>query len=291
MTLKTNIFVVVEIIFESMLNVYNNYLIFQHDNYRGVVKMFYDNFTKDQICGIFTTGHFVAIIVFIVLAVLVIVLSKKLTVEKTKKLLLAIAICVTIMEIVKIAIRIYKGDAPRSWIPLYYCSLFIFAIWCACSKNTFFQNLGYSFMVFGGIVAAIVFTIYPSTSLMIFPIWHPGSIHSLIYHWLMFYSGVLVLMKSLYKPQPKHAVHYFIFVSIACVAAVVVNHFLGTNMMLLRNPIRVEILDKIYNASHGLYIFLAYIAQSVLIYWTSYAIYFFAIKICNKKIKIHKSVE
>lgn len=239
--------------------------------------MFYDNFTQDQICGIFTPWHFFSIGFFIILSILAIYFSRNLSQKKAKTILFAIAVCVTAMEIIKIAIRIYKGQSGDSWIPLYFCSLFIFAIWLSFSKNKFLQNLGYSFMAFGGILGSVAFTIFPSTSLLIFPIWHPASLHSFFYHWLMFYSGVLIMMKSLYKPEIKHSLYYFVFISIACIVAYIINSQLGTNMMFISNPFGMEILDRLFETSKLLYRFLAYLAQSVLIFWAGYSIVYLAI--------------
>ncbi len=188
-------------------------------------------------------------------------------------MLWTIAISVLIMEIIKIIIRIYRGDSYDSYIPLYFCSLFIFAIWLSLSKNYHLKTCGYTFMVFGGIFASICFIFYPSTSLMLYPIWHPASLHSLFYHFLMFYSGVLVLIKKLYTPKIKDSIYYICFVTLFSVIAIIVNHFLGTNMMFMGNPFGLTFLYFIYNYSKILYIILVYLAQGVGLFFVSFGVY------------------
>lgn len=249
--------------------------------------MFYDNFTPDQVCGLFSAWHFVAIGVFFISAFLAIYFSKKLNEQQAKKIILIIAIISTVLEVIKIAIRIYKKSSLDSWIPLYLCSLFIFAIWFFLSKNSFLKNMGGSFMVFGGISSAFCFIIYPSTSLMIQPIWHPGTLHSLIYHWMMLYSGFIIILKKLYIPHWKHFFLYLAFVCSACLLAVIINHFCLTNMMFMSNPFGLPILSDIAKNYKWLYMFLVFVAQSVLLFWASWGLYSLILHFKTKKGENH----
>lgn len=234
--------------------------------------MFYDNFTNDQICGIFSMTHFIVIAIFFVSLIIAVYYSLRMSQKQVKKSLLIIAIIITVLEIIKICIRIYKKDTLDSWIPFYFCSLFIYAIWFSFSKNEFIRNCGYSFMVFGGIFASISFIIYPSTSLMLYPVWHPGSLHSILYHWLLLYCGLMIVIK-LYVPKASHFFNYLVLTSLSCVLAIFINHFLGTNMMFLSNPFGLGFLTNILEYSKILYIFLVYFAQCVILYWLSFGIY------------------
>ena len=234
---------------------------------------FYDNFTPEQVCGIFTPLHFMVIVAFILSFTLVMVLSRKLTPEKSKRLILILAIVVLALEIIKITLRIIKNDILDSWIPLYFCSLFLFAVWFIFSKNKSVQKFGYAYLAFGGIFASVAFIIYPSTSLMIQPLWHLGSIHSIIYHFIMLYIGALVLSKKLYTPKPSDFWYYFAFVTCACLLALAINLNFGTNMMFLDNPFGLGFLQAIKDTSQALYIILAWLAQAVGLYWINFGVY------------------
>ena len=235
--------------------------------------MFYDNFTEEQICGLFTPWHFVAIACIILFVTLGLVFSRKMSEKQANRTILIVAILVTVMEVIKIILRLIKGASGDGWIPLYMCSLFIYAIWLTFSKNQFFKNMGFAFIVFGGMFSAFTFTIYPSTSLMLYPIWHPSSLHSLLYHGLMFYTGGLVMLKGLYQPKPKHFLNYVCFVGICTILAVIINSFAGTNMMFMSNPFGLPILSNIANYSKFLYGLIVFIGQGVFLYWGCYGIY------------------
>ena len=250
--------------------------------------MFYDNFTSDQICGIFTKWHFVAIGVFVVTMIIALYLSRNFTQEKVKKMLVFNAILVTIMELIKIVIRLIRGTNINGWVPLYFCSLFIFASLFGISKNKFIRNMGYCFMVCGGIIASACYTIYPTTSLLLYPIWHPASLHSLFYHWIMFYTGVMLLVKGIYTPKARDFGYYFAFTTIFTALAVIINLATGSNLMLISQPFGIEILQAMYDISPIFYGLSVYIAQSVLLFWAIYGIYKLALLIIGKRHNTNK---
>ena len=169
------------------------------------IQFFYDNFTSEDVAGMFTFWHLLYLIVFAGLVLLGLWLCKSLQDKKIQKIITWSAIIVTIVEVIKITLRIAKGGGTDTWIPLYYCSLFIYAIWMTRSKKEWLSRMGYAYITMGGILAAILFTHYPSTSLAIYPALHPASIHSLLYHSLMAFVGILVLWKKQYEPKKKDA--------------------------------------------------------------------------------------
>ena len=236
-------------------------------------KFFYDNYTQDDICGMFNIEHLCSIIIFAIILTLSLYFSKKLTEKGVKRTIFIITICVTACEIVKISLRVYKEQSYDSWMPLYYCSLFIFASLAIITKNKVLQTVGYSYITMGGIAAAIFFTFYPSTSLAILPIWHPATMHSFFYHLTMCYTGLLILIKGVYKPKPIHSIYYGIFILIACFIGYFLNENLGTNCMFLHNAFKLPILDDILQKSHAIYMVIVVVAQSVLMFWLNYGIY------------------
>lgn len=243
--------------------------------------MFYDNFTEDQICGIFSPTHIVVMICLILLLIVAVIFSRKLSLKATKRIILAICITVWILEVIKDSIRIYKGAGGDSWIPLYFCGIFLYAIVLVQFKSQTIQDIGWSFITFGGIGASIGFIIMPSTSLALYPIWHPGSIHSLIFHWLMAYTGLVALVNGVYKPKASHFIYYFYFTGLMSVIAVLINNSLGTNMMFLDNPFGIPWLAFVKEYSSTAYALVAWFGQCVMLYWISYGVYLAFIKIKN----------
>lgn len=245
-------------------------------------KFFYDRFSQDDVCGMFTLGHFLSIALFFLLGGIMLCFSRKLSPTGVKKAKLAVAIAVTIMEIAKISIRIYKNQWYDSWLPLYYCSLFIFAIWASVSPFRPLSRMGNAYITMGGVAAAVFFTFYPSTSLAIFPIWHPAAIHSFVYHLIMFYTGILILTKKDYVPDKRDSIGYFIFILAACLISLPLNLNLGTNCMFLNHAFKLPIMEPIINFSKPLYMLVVFLAQGSLMFWGNYLLYLYVPKLITK---------
>ena len=122
-------------------------------------------------------------------------------------------------------------------------------------------------------MAAALFSVYPSTSLAILPAWHPGSIHSLLYHAVMAFTGLLVLKKRLYIPRVKDALFYGAFVLTACVVGYFLNECWNSNCMFLHYAFKLPILDDLLVYSHGLYMLVVVIVQASLMFWANFGLY------------------
>ena len=141
------------------------------------------------------------------------------------------------------------------------------------SKSENVNRTGYSYITMGGIMASCLYVLYPSTSLALYPAWHPASIHSLLYHFVMAFIGILILWKGLYIPNRKDSILYGIYVFIACLIGYFINELTGSNCMFLHNAFKLPILDDLLVYSHGLYILLVVLAQAVGMFWLNYGIY------------------
>lgn len=226
-----------------------------------------------QVCGMFNGLHAITILLFFALLALLLYLSRHMTEEKSHKLLRWVAIFVSALEIVKITSRILQGYGPDSWVPLYYCSLFIFAIWLTLSGKASIRRAGCAYITMGGIVASVFFTFYPSTSLGMYPLLHPATFHSFVYHLIMCYTGLILLWKGGYVPQKRDGLYYSLFVFGACIPAVILNEVIGTNCMFLRHPFNLPLLQPLLEFSKPLYILVASLAQAVVLYWVDFGLY------------------
>ncbi len=230
-------------------------------------------FENKGACGLFNIEHLISIICFIALLLFFLFLSRKMTDKGFKICHIVVAIAVTVAEIIKVTLKVSAGRGPDDWLPLYYCSLFIFAIWLSLLKNKTLSAVGYSYITMGGILAGTLFTLYPSTSLGMYPFFHPSCFHSFFYHLTMVYFGILLIWKKKYQPNPKHFIHYLSFILIACVPSYFFNEWLGSNCMFLHNAFGLPILNDVLQFSHPLYMIVIIIAQTFGIYWVSYGIY------------------
>ncbi len=231
-----------------------------------------------EICGLFNGLHFISIIAFFLILWLCLFLCRNLGKNGVDCILWASAILLTVLEILKIYIRINKGQGPDSWVPLYYCSLYLFAVWLIRIPVDAVQRVGYAFMTMGGILASIFFTFYPSTSLGMYPFFSTATLHSFFFHFVMCFTGVLILWKGKYSPVKKDSIGYFIFILVACVAGYFVNQRLGTNCMFLEHPFGLPVLQPILDFSKPLYMSVVTLAQASAMFWLNYLILRFVIK-------------
>lgn len=237
------------------------------------IHLFYDDYTTEDIAGMFSLWHFIFLIIFVGLLLGALFCCRRATNAQVQKVIWWSAIIVTIVEVIKIVLRIAKGGGTDTWIPLYYCSLFIYAIWMTRSKKEWLSRMGYAYITMGGIMGACLFTLYPSTSLAIYPALHPASIHSLLYHWLMAFVGILVLWKKQYTPTARDAALYGVFVLTACVIGYFVNEAVHSNCMFLHHAFKLPVLDNLLQASHAAYICVVVLAQAAGMYWMNFGIY------------------
>ena len=237
------------------------------------IRFFYDNFTQDDVPGMFSGWHFLFIAIFAVIVAFAVFVARRLSKKQVQTLLFWIAVSVTAAEIVKIALRVAAGRGPDDWMPLFYCSLFLYAIWMTRSKVQWIARTGFAYITMGGILAAALFTLYPSTSLALYPAWHPASIHSLLYHATMAFTGIVVLKTGAFVPNAKDSLLYGGFILAACFIAYFINEAWQCNCMFLHHAFMLPIVSDLLEYSHALYILVVVFAQAVAMFWANYGVY------------------
>ena len=192
--------------------------------------------------GLFSNTHIITICVCFVCVGFAVWLTRKMTKETYFKCLKIFAIVLTILEIFKIVWTISIGETRLdSWFPLYFCSLFLYALWFAVSKNDHIKNMGLSFIAIAALIAGVVFIIMPTTSFNLFPIFHFQSIYSMLFHSLMVYSEIMLYVTKSYKLNLKSVGYYFAFCAMFMIIAIGLNSYFGSNMMFLRDPAKIPI--------------------------------------------------
>lgn len=222
-----------------------------------------------EACGMFTLPHIIAFVICIVLIILGIYFTKKIKKEEVFKIIKIVAIVVIILEIIKIGYNFYYDYTYLdSWFPLAYCSLFIYSTTMAGFGKGLIRKIGVSFLVGGGIIAGMVFLILPTTSLMMHPIYHYLSIHSMLFHSLMVYVGILCYIHELIEFKKKDYLYYVIFCMIFIVLALIINSIYDCNMMFLKEPFNIPIplLHKICDNYPLLYKIIVILAFLVIPY-------------------------
>ena len=182
-----------------------------------------------------------------------------------------------IFEIIRIIYTIKQNslEAVNTYLPLYYCSMLLYAgILSSFGKNKL-KRIGDVFLATGSIIGGLVFIIYPSTSLPMYPAFHILSIHSFLFHGIMIYLGILI-NKTRYIELKKDDIKYFaILVGIMCLIALIINEIFDGNLMFISNNFPgtpIEILYKITNGGFWFKLIMIAIQMTLPFYISYYTI-------------------
>jgi len=149
---------------------------------------------KYEACGIFTKGHFILITITIVGILIALKQTIKKNKEEVYKIIKRVTMVMCLLETLKIIYNIKQNSihAVNTYLPLYYCSILLYAGLLSSFGKGSLKRAGEVSLATGAVIGGIVFLIYPSTSLPIYPAFHIVSIYSFLFHGVMIYLGILL---------------------------------------------------------------------------------------------------
>ena len=217
-------------------------------------------------CGMFTTQHFILII----LTVTAIFIALKKTVHKNKdeikKIIKHLTTIIWILEFVKISFNLFieKTTNVNDFLPLYYCSLLLYAGLMASFGKGKIERIGDVFLATGGIIGGIVFIIMPTTSLPAYPMLHILSLHSFFYHGVMVYIGLLINCSNYINLELKDIIYFAELVGGICIISLVINNIFDSNLMFISKDFPGTPLTILYHLSGKFFTPIMIIAQMTL---------------------------
>lgn len=236
---------------------------------------------KYEPCGLLTKGHLELLITTILGIIIALNKTKEADKESTKKIIRICTIILWVMEIIKIIFNLLIGniDKPNTYIPLYYCSLILYAgIFSSIGKGVI-KKIGDTFIMTGSLIGGICFLISPNTSLTTYPMWHYISIQSFIFHGIMVYLGILLNKVGYEEIKFKDIFYNGGLVTIASILAYIVNIKFDTNLMFVSKNFPNTPIDIIYKITGNFFTPIMIIVQAtipfILVYqirnkiWTS----------------------
>ena len=239
-----------------------------------------------EACGIFTIDHFFILIISIIGIILALRKSRKMNKEQIKSTIISTTILLWILEIIKIIFNFIIGNikSPNNYIPLYFCSLILYAgLFSGFGKGKL-KHVGDVFIETGGIVAGICFLIFPITSLTIYPVFHFISIQSFILHSCMVYLGLLVNIRKYVVIKKQDFKYYFALIVIISIIAYIFNCIFDSNLMFISKNYPGTPIETIYNLTGNAYTFVAIIAQATIPFY----LILFIKKMLNTTVKQEK---
>lgn len=208
--------------------------------------MFFAKPGEYEACGIFSFEHFFLLIITIIGIKISVNYTDTNNKDVIKNKIRTITICAWILEIIKIIfnLAIGNGNNINTYIPLYYCSILLYAgIFSSVGKGIL-KRIGDVFLATGGIVGGIIFLILPTTSITTYPVFHYLSLQSFIYHGAMIYLAIIINKSEYIELEKKDIVYYAGLVGGMCLIAFIFNNIFDSNLMFIskdfpNNPITI----------------------------------------------------
>lgn len=223
--------------------------------------------------GLFSTEHIIVIFCTFLLIGVAVFCTRKMQTKTFFKLAKIFAIMLTCMECFKIiwTWTCNKSFRVDDWVPLYFCSLFIYALWFAISKNEFLKQCGLAFIAVAGVSCGAIFILSPTTSFRMYPIFHFQCMYSILFHSLMVYMGFMIYFSKSINYSLNTVGKYCCFCLIFMSIAQIINYTQGSNLMFLIDPhfVPVKALTLIYDCSPILYTvcaILGHLSLSLILY-------------------------
>ena len=236
--------------------------------------MFFARPNEYEPCGIFTTKHFLLII----LTIVAISIALKKTIHKSKeeihKIIKSLTIVIWILEFVRIGFNIYIGNINNvnECLPLYYCSLLLYAGLMSSFGKGKIKRIGDVFLATGGIIGGIVFIIMPTTSLPTYPMLHFISLHSFLYHGTMVYIGLLINATNYIELELKDIIYFAELVGGICIIALIVNNTFDGNLMFKSKDFPGTPITILYHLTGKLFTPIMIITQMTLPFLVVYSV-------------------
>lgn len=225
-------------------------------------------------CGIFTIDHLKLIIVTIIGIILALKITAKNTKEQVKKIIQRCTIIMWIFELIIISFKLRTGDIRNvnNYVPLYYCSLMLYAGLLSSFAKNKLKRIGDVFLATGGIVGGLVFIVTPTTSLPTYPMLHIVSLHSFLFHGIMVYLGILVNITHYIELESSDIKYYASLVGVICLLAFIVNQIFDSNLMFISRNFPGTPIEILYNLAGPLFTVIASIGQMTLPFYIIYGI-------------------
>ena len=223
-------------------------------------------------CGLFTIDHLKLIIVTIIGIIIALKKTANKTKEEVKEIIKGCTVLIWILEVIIIAFKLKTGDIKdvNNYVPLYYCSLLLYAGAFASFAKGKLQRMGEVFLAVGGIAGGLIFIIMPTTSLLTYPMFHFVSLHSFLFHGIMLYLGILLNITNYITLQITDIKYYASLVGIVCVLAYIINSIFDSNLMFISKNFPGTPIEVIYNATGLFFTIVTSIAQMTLPFYTMY---------------------
>lgn len=238
--------------------------------------------------GMFSIDHLLFTVLGLVAIIALLVLTKNKTKEQIDKYIKIIFIVVAILEVLKIIWNfcVRTNLELINWVPLYFCSIFIYASGMYSYGKGLIRKIGLYLIVYGQIIGGIVFLLYPASSVGIQPLVHILTMHSWVYHVLTGYVGIVLIIHYFNEYKFSDIKIYGITILGIELFVYLFNIIFDTNLMFINEPGVIEPLNYVLDIFGAFYPLVIGLFQGIGTFILSYGIIKIVRKIKNKDLRI-----
>ena len=226
-------------------------------------------------CGLFTPDHFKLIIITIIVIIIALKKSINKSKEEIKNIIKKCTIIIWVLEAIVISFKIITGGIRNvnNYVPLYYCSILLYAGGLASFAKGKLRRVGEVFLATGGIAGGLIFILMPTTSLLTYPMMHFVSLHSFLFHGIMLYLGILINVANYITLNIKDIKYYASLVGIICLLAFILNNIFNSNLMFIsKNFEEITVINFLYTTTGRFYSLVTSVCQMILPFLTIFGI-------------------
>ena len=238
------------------------------------MRLLFSNVGEYEPCGMFSKGHFALICITITCIFIALKQTWNKSKEEVYMIIKNITIIMCILEVLRIIYSIMQNSiyAVNTYMPLYYCSILLYAGLLSSFGKGVLKRVGDVSLATGAIIGGIVFIIFPSTSLTIYPAFHILSIHSFLFHGTMIYLGILVNKTRYVDLEKEDAKCFASLIGIMGILAFIINNLFGGNLMFISENFQGTPIEILYKLTDGGILFssIMIIAQMTIPFYISY---------------------
>jgi len=156
------------------------------------------DFDSLTIGGLFSLGHFFLSFGFLLIAFLCWTYLS----QSSGKRLRAMAVFLLALEGLRMSWNVLASDQfnAKDVFPLYMCGIFV-VLFPLYAFDTKLKTFAKGFIVLGAAPSGILFMLFPTTGIGMFPFWHYNTIQSALMHTLMATLGLWFFVHDRPKPQ------------------------------------------------------------------------------------------
>lgn len=247
--------------------------------------MFFSKPGEYEPCGMYTWGHIFLLVVTLIVITIALHINKNCNEEEVKKIIKKSTIILWVMEIIKIIFNLAVGHSnnPNHYVPLYYCSIILYAGLLSSYTNGFLKQVGDIFIAVGAIVGGGFFLSCPNTSITMYPLFHYLSIQSFVFHGTMVYLGILVNITNYVKLKFSDIRYYACIMVVMLVISYFTNKALDTNFMFISKNFPDTPVSVIYNLAGRFFTPVMSVLQIILPFAMVYGVRYIAIRIPKQR--------